>query len=310
MAGRIGMMTYLKLQKVLDHVICRLLIACVAWLGSATTNAVCAQSAGPAASIAAIPGVVAVPGFWDPKKRPDRPDLSRLQGIRFLTEDDFPPFNHAGPDGRPAGFNVDLARLVCEELGVRCTVQVRRFDTLITSLEQNAGDAVIASVRPSADLRRRVDMTDPYFRQAARFAVRAADAVPVVSPQLLEGRRIGVVMGTAHEAYLTTYFPAATAVPYASADAAREALRKGELFAVFADGVGLAYWINGTGSENCCAFAGGPYIESRFFGEGIGMMVRRGNDSLRNALNYGLFRLWETGRYTELWLRYFPVSPY
>src|SRR6476660_7711497 len=41
----------------------------------------------------------AVPGFWDPRRRPDRPDLSRLTVIRFLTETDYPPFNFTGPDG-------------------------------------------------------------------------------------------------------------------------------------------------------------------------------------------------------------------
>ena len=51
-----------------------------------------------------------VPGFWDPRRRPERPDLSRLNVIRFLTETDYPPFNLAGPDGQPQGFNVDLAR--------------------------------------------------------------------------------------------------------------------------------------------------------------------------------------------------------
>ena len=60
----------------------------------------------------------AVPGFWDPRRRPDRPDLSRLTVIRFLTETDYPPFNFTGPDGNPAGFNVDLARLLCDEIKV------------------------------------------------------------------------------------------------------------------------------------------------------------------------------------------------
>ena len=41
----------------------------------------------------------AVPGFWDPRRRPERPDLSRLTVIRFLTETDYPPFNFTGPDG-------------------------------------------------------------------------------------------------------------------------------------------------------------------------------------------------------------------
>src|SRR5512138_1388919 len=65
----------------------------------------------------------AVPGFWDPRRRPDRPDMSRLTVIRFLTETDYPPFNFTGPDGNPAGFNVDLARSLCEEIKVTCTVQ-------------------------------------------------------------------------------------------------------------------------------------------------------------------------------------------
>src|SRR4051812_36890058 len=49
----------------------------------------------------------AVPGFWDPRRRPARPDLSRLTVIRFLPKTDSPPFNFTGPDGNPAGFNVD-----------------------------------------------------------------------------------------------------------------------------------------------------------------------------------------------------------
>ena len=73
----------------------------------------------------------AVPGFWDPRRRPDRPDLSRLTVIRFLTETDYPPFNFTGPDGNPAGFNVDLARMICDEIKVTCTVQMRRFETLL-----------------------------------------------------------------------------------------------------------------------------------------------------------------------------------
>ena len=83
-----------------------------------------------------ISNPMAVPGFWDPRRRPERPDLSRISIIRFLTETDYPPFNYAGPDGSPAGFNVDLARLICEELKVACTVQMRRFDTLIDALER------------------------------------------------------------------------------------------------------------------------------------------------------------------------------
>jgi polar amino acid transport system substrate-binding protein len=251
-----------------------------------------------------------VPGFWDPRRRPERPDLSHISGIRFLTEVDFPPFDFAGTDGNPAGFNVDLARLVCEDLKVSCTIQMRRFDTLLAALGENRGDAVIASLAPTPALRQRVDFTDPYYRSPARF-VALRDAGPTdVAPERLEGKKIAVVSGTAHEAYIKTFFTEAEARPYPSADAAREALRRREVDLLFGDGISLAFWLNGTDSANCCKLVGGPFTESRYFGEGIGIAVKRGNDTLRLALNWALFRLWEQGRFTDLWLRYFPISPF
>src|ERR1700691_3399170 len=72
---------------------------------------------------ATSPRAVVVPGFWDPRRRPERPDLSHLQSIRFLTDLDYPPFDYDGPDGNPAGFNVDLARLICDEIKVDCNIQ-------------------------------------------------------------------------------------------------------------------------------------------------------------------------------------------
>ena len=95
--------------------------------------------------------------------------------IRFLTETDYPPFNFTGPDGNPAGFNVDLARLLCEEIKVTCTIQMRRFETLLDALDEQSrrrhhrldrGDA--------ADCAPGVDFTDPYYRAPARFVSRQA----------------------------------------------------------------------------------------------------------------------------------------
>jgi polar amino acid transport system substrate-binding protein len=252
----------------------------------------------------------AVPGFWDPRRRPERPDLSRITIIRFLTETDYPPFDFAGADGAPAGFNVDLARLICEELKKPCTVQMRRFDTLIPSLNSHDGDAIIASIAETAKTRAQVDFSDPYYRTPARFVSRKDANITDVRPQALEGRKIGVVAGTAHEAYLKTLFTEAQLVPYPTADAARFALKKGEVDLLFGDGISLAFWLNGTDSGGCCVFRGGPFLESRYFGEGVGIAVRRGDDLLRQAFNWAQFQIWEKGRFTDLWLKYFPISPF
>jgi polar amino acid transport system substrate-binding protein len=265
-------------------------------------------TAAPAAKQEAAPQ--AVPGFWDPRRRPERPDLSRISVIRFLTETDYPPFNFTGADGNPAGFNVDLARSLCEEIKVTCTIQMRRFETLLDAIASNRGDAIIASMGVTPALRTRVDFTDPYYRAPARFVSRRDAVMPEIRPEYLEGKKVGAIAGSAHEAYLKAMFTDAELHSYANDDALRLALRRSEVDFIFGDGISLAFWINGTDSGDCCAFSGGPFVESRFFGEGVGIAVRKGNDLLRQALNWALFRVWEKGRYTDLWLRYFSVSPF
>jgi polar amino acid transport system substrate-binding protein len=280
---------------------------CVALAASGVSQQAFAQTL-PKAPVEAAPQ--AVPGFWDPRRRPDRPDLSRLTVIRFLTETDYPPFNFIGPDGNPAGFNVDLARAICDEIKVTCTVQMRRFETLLDALSSNRGDAIIASIAVTPQTRARLDFSDPYYRAPARFVSRRDAVMAEIRPEYLEGKKIGAVAGSAHEAYLKAMFTDAEVKSYPDNDAVRAALRRGEVDLIFGDGISLSFWINGTDSADCCAFSGGPFVESRYFGEGVGIGVRKGNDLLRQALNWALFRVWEKGRYTDLWLRYFSVSPF
>jgi polar amino acid transport system substrate-binding protein len=286
-------------------------LAAVAILAWALVFAIAAERPAAAAENAvAQPRAVVVPGFWDPRRRPERPDLSRLQTIRFLTATDYPPFDYTGPDGNPAGFNVDLARLLCDEIKVSCTIQIRPFGGLLDALGDNRGDAVIASIAPNPDAHRRVDFSDPYYRTPARFVARTDSRIDEVLPELLEGKKVAVVAGTAHEAYLKTMFTEVEVRPYPNAEAARDALRARDVDLLFGDGIALAFWLNGSDSGGCCVFRGGPFLESRYFGEGIGIAVRHGNDLLRQALNWALFRLWEKGSFTDLWLRYFPISPF
>ena len=268
------------------------------------------RPAAAASENAAASRAVVLPGFWDPRRRPERPDLSRIQAIRFLTDVDYPPFDYTGPAGNPAGFNVDLARLICEEIKISCTVQARPFATLLDALNDNRGDAVIASIAPTAETRRRADFTDPYYRTPARFVARIDSSISDVLPERLEGKKIAVIAGTAHEAYLKAMFTEAVVRTYPNAEAAREALRNKDVDLLFGDGIALAFWLNGADSAGCCAFRGGPFLESRFFGEGVGIAVKRDNDLLRLALNWALFQLWEKGSFTDLWLRYFPISPF
>lgn len=252
---------------------------------------------------------VFVPSFFDPHQRPSKPEMGDRHSIRFVTEDDYPPFHFALPDGSLAGFDVDLARAICEELKVACTIQVRRFDLLAGALDSNEADALLAALRITAESRKKFDFTGPYYATPARFVALAHNKL-VATPEGLAGKRVGVIAKTAHEAYLKIFFPKVERKIFDDRVALRAALRKGDIDAMFDDAISSSFWLVGTDSQQCCVFRGGPYTESRFFGEGVGIAVKKGNYQLREALDYALAELAAKGTYTDLYLKYFPIGFY
>jgi polar amino acid transport system substrate-binding protein len=90
----------------------------------------------------------------------------------------------------------------------------------------------------------------------------------------------------------------------------RDALKTAEIDAFFDDGIISDFWLLAPETQNCCAFRGGPFTESRFFGEGVGIAVKTGNNSLRKALDYALAALVRNGTHTDLYLKYFPIGFY
>ena len=236
--------------------------------------------------------------------------LPRRVAIRFLTEGDYPPFNYFDEDNVLTGFNVDIARAVCLELAAACDIQVRPWSELIPALRRGDADAVIASHAISASLLKAVDFTDRYYYTPARFAGKRAAGRLDVTPEGLEGKKIAVTKGTAHEAYLRTFFRDSSIRAFETPQLARDALANDTVDLVFEDGVGLVFWLNGTASKACCEFKGGPFGEPKYFGDGVGIAVNREDSQLKSLLNAALKRLRETGRYEELLLRYFPLRAF
>ncbi|HXW20767.1 MAG TPA: transporter substrate-binding domain-containing protein [Roseiarcus sp.] len=248
------------------------------------------------------------PSLWDPDSQPARPDLAGIRAIRFLTDDDYPPLNFALPDGSLVGFNIDIARAICTELQVGCTIQARRWDTLVDSLLAGKGDAAIASLAATAQTRERLDFTRPYYRTPARFVTRKDSKLVDVTPAALSGKTVGVVSGSAHKAYLDAFFPGIVEKTFSDLNGLREALRSGAIDAAFGDGLTLAVWLEGASSDNCCAFKGGPFLESRFFGEGVGIALRKEDVDLRHAIDWALASMAARGVYAEIYLKHFPIG--
>jgi polar amino acid transport system substrate-binding protein len=268
-----------------------------------------AQAETPATPHASAKQAVVVPNFWDPRRRIERPPAGALPPIRFITTDDFPPFNFLDANGRLTGFNVDLARAICTELAMRCTIQARPFAELADRLVDKTADAAIAGIAVTAASRERLDFSDVYLRNPARFIVRKQDQALAMTPEGLRGKTLAVVSHTAHEAYLAAMFPEVGRKLYPDADAARLAVKNGEADAHFGDGLQLSFWLESEAADGCCAFAGGPYLESRFFGQGYAIAIARSpNNDLKRAINAALQAIYEKGVYAELYLRYFPLG--
>jgi polar amino acid transport system substrate-binding protein len=249
-----------------------------------------------------------VPDAWQGDALRPKPDMAGLERLRFVTDSDYPPFHYFDEVGALTGFNVDLAKAICETLEVECEVRDVDWSDLFGVLARNEADAAIASVRITADSLARADFTSRYYATPARFVAQKATELRDIRPETLQGKKIGVAKDTGHEAYLKLFFPNVAIASFETADDAQRALKEGAIDLVFGDGIGLTFWLNGVSSEGCCEFRGGPYLDNKFFGEGVGIAVKKGNRQLAQILNYALEQVHASGRYEELFLRYFPMS--
>lgn len=262
------------------------------------------------APAAAAPAEPLIPELFNPDHRQPQPDLGALKSIRFLTTNDFPPFHFALENGTLVGFDIDLARAICLDLKVACTIQAEPFTSLVGDLKAGKADALIAAIANNATTRGDLSFTAPYYTTPARFVARTSTALQAVTPESLTKRSVGAVAGTAHEAYLKTFFAAADLHTFHSEADLRAALQTGTIDVAFSEGIGLAIWLNDPASKNCCSFRGGPFTTSRFFGNGVSIAVGKQNNTLREIFDFELSKLTADGTYADLYLKYFPISFY
>ena len=250
------------------------------------------------------------PMFWDSKERLPKPDLSGLKRLRFLTTADFPPFNFLDGAGRPSGFHVDLAREICDELGIadKCEIQVLPWAGLDEALASGRGEAIIAGIAVTEDTRSKYAFSRPYLQFPARFAMQKTSALSEPVYQKIQGERIGVMAGSGHERMLRDYFPGVKIITYSRQDWLYADLKAGKIAGTFGDGMRLAFWLAGADASGCCRFAGGPYLAPEYLGTGLAIATSVDNPQLAAAFDYALQQIAVKGRFAELYLRYFPVS--
>ncbi|MEO1700878.1 MAG: transporter substrate-binding domain-containing protein [Pseudomonadota bacterium] len=258
-----------------------------------------------------------LPRFIDPGLVANKAPLDGLVRLRFVTTLDYPPFNFADENKKPTGFNVDLARAICQRLEIenRCEIQAVPWDELDGALEGRRAEAVIAGYDVTPDFRERYELSQPYFRFPARFVARQTNvsegqSKPDLSDLLKSVIRVGVLDGSAQAAYLAAHFPEANVVRFPDTAPLYNALTSGEVEYLFGDGISFSFWLASEASDDCCNFVAEPILDPRFFGRGMVVAVRTGENTLREAIDAALKELENDGETEALFVRYFPINPF
>lgn len=255
---------------------------------------------------------VVVPRYFDAQERQPTPQVQDIFRLRFLTSVDFPPFGFLDQTGRLTGFHVELAREVCDVLQIieRCQIQALEWDALKAALQAGEGDALIAGLAINDDNRKDLLFSRSYLQLPARFLKHKQNNITDVQDFNLNDNEIAVLDGTAHQLMLASWFPELKVRKFADQDAMLQALAAGYVSAVFSDGLQLSFWQKSEVAKDCCEFWGGPYLSETYLGEGLAIAVPKDQPKLIAAINYGLAKLSQNGRFEELYFRYFPNGIY
>ncbi|CUA87857.1 ABC transporter substrate-binding protein [Chelatococcus daeguensis] len=233
--------------------------------------------------------------------------------IRIATEGAYPPFNFVGSNGELQGFDVDIAKALCDKIGAKCTVVAQDWDGLIPALLASKYDAIAASMSITEERKQQVDFTERYASAPVSFVAPKDTKLTGVTPADLKGKIVGAQSSTTHATMLEdVYGPEGVTVKlYPTLDEANADLKSGRVDTVFADKIVLLDWLKKDGAD-CCKILGDVDDKqyARYFGEGIGLAVRKGDQDLKELLSKAIADIRADGTYDTIAKKYFDFEIY
>ncbi|MEH6456243.1 MAG: transporter substrate-binding domain-containing protein [Cocleimonas sp.] len=228
--------------------------------------------------------------------------------LRIGVEGAYPPFSMVDKDGKLGGFDIEIANAICADMGVECKLIKQDWDGIIPALIAKKYDAIVASMSITEERLEKVDFSKPYYKSPARFIAKKDSGIEI-STAGLKGKSVGVQRGTVSDKFITGTFGEGVDIKrYGTQEEAYLDLNAGRLELVFADAFVLMEF---TGSDKGSAydFVGGSYTDKKYFGEGIGIAVRKGDTELTAKLNKAIDNL-RMSPYDKVRAKYFDFDIY
>lgn len=230
--------------------------------------------------------------------------------VRIGTEGAYPPFNFIDKKGHLQGFDIDIAKALCEAMGVECEFVTQDWDGIIPGLLAKKYDCIIASMSITEERKKKVDFTEKYYMTPARFVAKKGAGIEV-SREGLQGKTVGVQRATVAENFLRDKFGDTVKVKsYATQDEVNMDLISGRIDLVIADSVVLLGGLLETEKGKDYEFVGPGFSDKKWFGEGIGIAVRKGQDDLCEMFNKAIKEIRANGTYQKINAKYFDFDVY
>ncbi|ERE17871.1 ABC transporter substrate-binding protein [Pseudogulbenkiania ferrooxidans] len=234
---------------------------------------------------------------------------AQAETLRIGVDLNSPPFSKQGADGKPQGFDIDIANSLCAAMKVTCQIVPQDWDGLIPALNANKFDAIISSMQITPERQKAVDFSHKYYNIASRMVAKDGTKVDAAS---LKGKKIGVLRASTQEKFAKDNWGknGASIVSYAKSPESFLDLKSGRVDAVFVDSaVGEQEFLK-TAQAKGYAFVGPNYSDVKYFGPGCGIAVKKGNKALVERLNKAIDQIRKDGAYKKVQDKYFSFDIY
>lgn len=208
--------------------------------------------------------------------------------LRCGMAEGYPPYQYVGRDGQPAGIDVEVARLLFAEAGLKADIEAGVWDDMVASLRLGRLDCVIG-MEINEERRQFFDFTAPYYNRKVVLFVRRDDE-SIRSVRDLEFKAVAGDRHSFVEHYLQEQglLNSIRIIKTKTKEQSMRLLKEGTVVAIIAPkAVGLLL-ASEYGVPVRVIDVGDP-------GSPVGFAVEKGNIELRNALDRALGQLERKG---------------
>jgi polar amino acid transport system substrate-binding protein len=216
-----------------------------------------------------------------------------------------PPFAYVNKNNEWVGFSIDLVEaailpLISKKLNKQIKLEKKESapNTRIPLLTSNAVDLIAETMTDTQSRRDQVEFSLTFFATGAQFLVKRG--TPIKGIQTIAGKRIAAQQGSTNAKIIRERVPTAKLLEFPDQPAAFQALAQGQVQAYTNDGIQLAGLKAKAPKPDEWAVVG------EFFSyEPYGMAMRKNDSDFRQAVNVGLMEAIESGKYFELYEKWF-----